>query len=157
MDLSEIQEIQADMQKPGYVPNSAQKRLAQEVTTIVHGKQGLKKALKVTEGVAPGKMAKLDGDVLKEIAQDMPHVSLFAKEVLGRSYIELAVKSGLLSSKGEANRLIKNGGAYLNNDRVVDPKLQIQKKDLIEGQFVLIGAGKKKKILVKIKDSQKKM
>ena len=152
MELEEIAEIEAEMQKPGYIPNSAQKRLAEEITRIVHGKEGLEKALKVTEGAAPGKEAKLDADILQEIAQDMPNVSLSANEVVGHSYADLAASSGLLSSKGEANRMLKNGGAYLNNDKITDPSHQIGKNDLIDGKFLLLGAGKKKKVLITIKN-----
>ncbi|NGX37254.1 MAG: Tyrosine--tRNA ligase [Chlamydiae bacterium] len=151
MELEEINEMEAEMKKPGYVSNTAQKRLAEEVTRILHGDEGVKKALKVTEGAAPGKEAILDADVLGEIAQDMPSISLSVKEVVGLRYADLAVVSGLLASKGEANRLVKNGGAYLNNRKITDPGHSVSDHDLIEGKFLLLGAGKKKKVLIKIK------
>jgi tyrosyl-tRNA synthetase len=151
MELEEIAQIEAEMKSSGYSPNEAQKRLAKEVTLIIHGENGLQTALKVTEGAAPGREAKLDGNVLREIAKDMPNVSIPANEVIGRSYADLASSSGLLSSKGEANRMLKNGGAYLNNDKITDPSYQIAKKDLIEEKYLLLGAGKKKKILITIK------
>jgi len=152
MDLEAIAEIEEQMQKPGYTPNSAQKRLAEEITRIVHGKEGLEKALKVTSGAAPGKQAKLDADVLREIAKDMPNVSLSKEDVLGRTYAELAATSGLLSSKGEGGRMLKNGGAYINNDKIIDSSMQVQSDDLIEGEYLLLGAGKKKKVLISIKN-----
>lgn len=151
LELDEIDEISKEMQSEDYVPNSAQKRLAEEVTRIVHGEAGLEKALKVTEGAAPGKEAKLDGDVLKEIARDMPNTTLAKEQVLGANYADLAAASGLLSSKGEGNRMVKNGGAYLNNDKISDSSTKIGKNDLIEGKYLLLGAGKKKKILITVK------
>lgn len=151
MELEEIYEIEKSMKRDDYVPNSAQKKLAEEVTRIVHGKAGLEKALKVTEGAAPGGKAVLDGDVLREIARDMPNVTMSEEKVVGHSYSDLAASSGLLSSKSEAIRLLKNGGAYLNNDKILDPSKQVSKEDLIEGKFLLLGAGKKKKILITIK------
>lgn len=150
MDLEEIREIEKEMQQTNYAPNSAQRRLAAEVTRIVHKEEGLAKALKVTEGAAPGGEARLDGDVLKDIARDMPSVSMAERQVIGHSYADLAASSGLLSSKGEANRLLKNGGAYLNNGKISDPSYQVSKTDLIEGKYLLLGAGKKKKILITI-------
>lgn len=150
LELEEIQEIEEQMQKPGYVANTAQKRLAEEVARIIHGEEGLAKALKVTEGAGPGRKAALDAETLKEIAADMPHITLKEEEVVGQRYVELAVKAGLIASKGEGTRLIQNGGAYLNDAKVTDPQLQVGKQDLIEGQFLLLGAGKKKKILIKI-------
>ncbi len=151
LELEEIAQIQAEMEKPDYVPNTAQKKLAEEVTRIVHGEDGLEKALKVTEGAAPGKEAILDATVLKEIASDMPSITLSQEEVIGVRYADLAASSKLLPSKGEANRLLKNGGAYLNNVKVTDPTLVTKVEDLIDGQFLLLGAGRKKKILIKIK------
>jgi len=150
MDLAEIEEIEKGMKEPGYLVNSAQKRLAEEVTRIVHGEEGVVKARKVTEAAAPGKKAALDAETLSAISGDMPSISLPMDQVLGQSYAELAVEAELLSSKGEANRLIKNGGAYLNDAKLVDPAARIQKKDLIEDRFLLLGAGKKKKLLIKI-------
>lgn len=150
MELEEIAEIEKEMQLPSYIPNSAQMRLAEEVTRMLHGQDGLNTARKVTEGAAPGKEAKLDGAVLKEIASDMPSINLTESEVIGKTYAELAVLSGLLPSKGEANRLLKNGGGYLNNDKVEDPTYPTSKEDLIDGVFLLIGAGKKKKVLIHI-------
>jgi tyrosyl-tRNA synthetase len=150
MELDEIAQIEASMKQADYVPNTAQRRLAEEITLIVHGREGLEKALKVTEGAAPGGGATLSGDVLREIAKDMPSVQLPKDEVVGRSYAELAAISGLLSSKGEGNRMVKNGGAYLNNDKIEDPSLQVSNENLIDGEYLLLGAGKKKKILISV-------
>lgn len=150
MDLEEIIEIEKAVDRH---PNMAQKRLAEEVTRIIHGEEGLQKALKATEGAAPGKESKLDGGILKEIIHDMPSVAFTAEKIIGHSYADLAVSSGLLPSKGEANRLVKNGGAYLNNDKIEDPSRRVSEEDFIEGKFLLLGAGKKKKILITIKKS----
>ncbi len=144
LDLKEIAAIEAQM----HIPNFAQKRLAEEVTRIIHGDEGLEKALKATEAAAPGKETVLDAAVLKDA--DMPSVSLSLNDVIDMRYADLAVATGLLPSKGEANRLLKNGGAYINNQQINDPNLAIKKEDLIDGQFLVLGAGKKKKILIKV-------
>ncbi len=151
MEIEEIEEIEKQMEGVGYVPNTAQKRLAQEVTLIVHGKDGLEKAQAITAGAAPGKETELSIDVLEKLAKELPTKALGEDAVLGMRYPDLAVSVGLLPSKGEATRLIKNGGAYLNNEKIDDPTFEIQKKHLIGGKFLLLGAGKKKKALIKIK------
>lgn len=153
MEMNEIREYEAMMNAKDYTPNSSQKKLARELTKIVHGEEGLDIALKVTEGASPGMQAVLDPETLREIAKDMPSVSLKFDEVIGQRYIDILVKSGFLSSKGEAVRLIQNGGAYLNNKRVEDPHLHLEEESLIGGEFLLIGAGKKKKMLLSIKKS----
>ena len=151
MDLEEIAQIEESMKSEGYLPNTAQKRLAQELTVLVHGQEGLEKAQKVTEGAAPGaKGSSLDASVLSEIASDMPNVNMTKEQVVGIRYTELAALSGLVSSKGEATRLVAGGGAYLNNDKVDDASYKIEIKDLIGDQFILLGMGKKKKILIRL-------
>jgi len=152
MDLEEIQKIEKSMKDPDYIPNTAQKKLAEQVTLIVHGQEGLDVALKVTEGAKPGKQTVLSKEVLKEIAKDMPNKQLSKKEVVGQKISDIAVLIGLVSSKGEMNRLIKNGGAYLNNEKIEQTTCTIEEKDLIDDVFLLFGAGKKKKILVSISE-----
>ncbi|NGX39349.1 MAG: Tyrosine--tRNA ligase [Chlamydiae bacterium] len=151
MELEEITAIEQEMGRSDYVVNSAQKRLAEEVTRILHGEQGVEVAIKVTKGAGPGKEGKLDAEVLSQIAKDMPSLILSREEVIGKRYADLATQADLLSSKGEANRLLKNGGAYLNNEKITDPSFEVKEKDLIEGEFLLIGAGKKKKALIRLR------
>lgn len=146
LEMDEIREIEAGMS----LPNSAQKRLAEEVTRFVHGEEGLQAALKVTEGMAPGSDAKLSGSVLKELAGDMPTAELPIHDVVGQKYVDIAVRVGLVTSKSEGSKLIKNGGAYLNNERVADPALTISSTDLIDHTYLLLSAGKKKRLLIKI-------
>lgn len=150
MDLSEIEKIEQDMKKDDYVPNTAQKRLAEEVTLIVHGSEGLAIAQKVTEGAKPGKATTLTKEVLEEISKDMPHQKLSKNQILGISIIDVAVLINLVTSKGEMRKLIKNGGAYLNNHRVESSDYLLEEKDLIDSLYLLFGAGKKKKILVSV-------
>jgi len=151
IELQEIAEIEASMLKPGYVPNSAQKRLAEELTLMLHGQEGLDIAKKVTEGAAPGaKGSVLNVAVLQEIAGDMPNVVLERTSLIGHKYTDVAALSGIVSSKGEATRLVSGGGAYLNNEKVEDPSLKITEDHLIGGEFLLLGSGKKKKILIRV-------
>jgi tyrosyl-tRNA synthetase len=150
MDLVEIRSIEQSMGKTDYEPNSAQKRLAVEVTRFVHGEEGVAAALRVTAGIQPGSVAKLSSEVLKEIAVDMPRASLPHEEIVGKKFIDLAVQVGLIASKSEGIRLVKNGGAYLNNERIEDPAFSIEKTHLIDGIYLLLSSGKKKKILIEI-------
>jgi tyrosyl-tRNA synthetase len=148
LDLAEIDSIERGMANS---PNSAQKRLAEEVTRFIHGEEGLAAALNATAG----SMGELSADTLREIQADMPHVSLALEDVLGKKFVDLALEVGLIPSKGEGVRLIKNGGAYLNNEKIEDPSFQIEKVHLIDGRYLLLGSGKKKKILIEIAGSQK--
>lgn len=150
MELEEIETFEKRIQSGDFTPNAAQKKLAEEVTRFVHGEDGLRIALKVTEAVSPGSKASLDPEVFEEIAKDMPHTLMRTQDVIDQTYAEVAVRSGLLMSKAEGNRMIKNGGAYLNNEKIDDPSFMIQSKHIIGGKYLLFSAGKKKKILIKV-------
>lgn len=60
------------------------------------------------------------------------------------------VASGMLKSKGEVRRMIKGGGVYMNNAKVADEAAAVADGDLIEGRLLLLAAGKKNKMLVKV-------
>ncbi|MES2198832.1 MAG: tyrosine--tRNA ligase [Chlamydiota bacterium] len=151
LDLNEIADLEKAMNEKEYVPNTAQKRLASALTELVHGREGLATALKVTEGAAPGSLLALTVDVIEEIAMDMPGIELAKSVVLQNKFTDVVVLAGLVTSKGEATRLIANQGAYLNQARVEDSSRIIEEKDLIGGKYILLGSGKKKKIILRLK------
>lgn len=148
--LSEIEQYEKELLSKTFTPNAAQKRLADEVTQYVHGEEGLKIAQKVTEAIAPGSKATLNPEILEEIAKDMPHKPMHKEEILHKKFTDVAARSGLFSSKSEVVRMIKNGGAYLNNKQINDDSFIFDSKDIIGGKYLLFSAGKKKKILIKI-------
>lgn len=150
MELKEITAFEQELAAGGFVPYAAQKRLAEEVTRFVHGEEKLQLAQRVTQVLAPGADAVLDVEVLREVAHATPSVAVPAHEMTACLYTELAVQSKLVKSKSEAMRLIKQGGAYLNNTQVKSPSYVMQSSDLIGGEYVLVGAGKKKKVLIRI-------
>ena len=150
VDLKEIDEIEKEMKKSGYVPNTAQKRLAEEVTRFVHGEEGVATAIRATEIAAPGSDAKLTGESLRELGSDIPSATVSYDEAVGQKYVDIAARVGLVPSKSEGVRLIKNGGAYLNNERIADPSFSIGAADLIDGVYLFFSAGKKKRLLIKV-------
>ena len=150
MEMSEVREYEAMMKKSDYVPNTAQKRLAEEITGIIHGEEGLKTAQKVTTAAAPGTKTTLDAGTLENIAQDMPSHTFKQNDVVGSKLLDLIVNIGLQHSKGEARRLIRNRGVYLNNEPIEDENRSITQDDLIEGRLMLLAVGKKKKVLIRV-------
>ena len=150
IDIEEIMTFEQAIVSGDFIPNSAQKRLASEVTQFVHGKEGLQKALQVSEAIKPGSESTLDLFVLEEISKDMPYAAMTGGEVVNQKYAEVSKNAGLVTSKSEAIRLIKNGGAYLNNKKISDPTFEIEEKHVIGGKYLLISAGKKKRVLIQI-------
>jgi tyrosyl-tRNA synthetase len=151
MPLSEIASFEAAMADTAtYEVNSAQRRLAAELTRFVHGEEGLAAALRATEGLAPGAATVLDADTLEALSADVPTVRLARGAVIGVSVAELAVAAGLQASKGAARRLIKGGGVYVNNAKVGDENAAVAEADAIDGRLILLACGKKNKVLVRL-------
>ena len=150
MEMEEIRHWERAMQKPDYIPNTAQKRLAEEVTRIVHGEEGLQVALRVTSGAAPGAETALNASLLESLASDMPSFSMPKAELVGSKFVDLLAHTSLLTSKGEARRLIRNGGVYVNNSKIADENHVIDDAQLIEGRLMLLALGKKNKLLIRV-------
>ncbi|XP_048234542.1 tyrosine--tRNA ligase, chloroplastic/mitochondrial isoform X2 [Ricinus communis] len=150
LELDEIAELEREMKRPGYVPNTAQRRLAEEVTRFVHGQDGLLEAIKATEALRPGAETKLDWKTIEGIAEDVPSCSLAYDQVLNLSLVDLSVTAGLIDSKSAARRLLKQGGLYLNNSRVDSESKRVESQDIVEGKVLLLSAGKKNKVIVRI-------
>lgn len=148
MPLEEIDALVAFMSAADYVANTAQKKLAEEVTRFVHGEEGLAQALKATAALAPGATTELDAAMLE--ASDAPSVSLSRDQVVGCMLAEVMVSAGMQPSKAAVRRMIKGGGVRVNNDKIDDELHELSEKDLIDGRLVLIAAGKKNKILVRV-------
>jgi tyrosyl-tRNA synthetase len=103
----------------------AQRTLAREVTTMVHGAEGLAEAERETAALFGGG----DDDAA-------PAVMLPAARVAdGILYIEFMVTVGLASSKGEATRLIKQGGFYINEERVTDERGRLTLAHVVDGKI----------------------
>nr|XP_043635618.1 tyrosine--tRNA ligase, chloroplastic/mitochondrial [Erigeron canadensis] len=150
LSLDEINEIEMEMKRDGYLPNSAQRRLAEEVTRFVHGVDGLEEAIKATEALRPGSETRLDWKTIEGIAEDVPSCSLAYDDVLNVGVVDLSVSTGLIESKGAARRLLKQGGLYLNNVRVDNEGKKLEADDIVDGKVLLLSAGKKNKMVVRI-------
>ncbi|MEW5306219.1 MAG: hypothetical protein WDW38_009075 [Sanguina aurantia] len=148
LPLERVGSVGLEMQAPGYLKNSAQRLLAEEVTRFVHGEEGLRQALRATEALKPGSSTQLDAVTLEAVAGDAPTSSLPREQVVGAGVVELLVAVGLQASKGAARKLIKGGGVYLNNQRVESESAVVDVAQLIDGRMLLLATGKKNKMLI---------
>lgn len=151
LDMSDITLIENNMKLDGYVPGTAQKRLAEEVTRIVHGEAALDSALRATEVARPGGESALTAETIELIASDIPNREVAREGLVGTKICDLIAQLEILPSKSEARRLIKNSGLFLNNQKVIDEGKIVEESDLIGGFFLLISTGKKNKTLVRVK------
>ncbi len=150
MEMAEIREYERRLANGESEPNEAQKRLAQEITRIVHGEEGVAKAEAATQAAAPGAETKLNAESLLAIASELPCYQVSSQEIEGKRLIDLLVDLKVLLSKGEARRLVANGGLNLNNTRITDEAFVVKPEDFVDGRLLLVAIGKKKKILVQL-------
>ncbi|EPS58486.1 hypothetical protein M569_16327, partial [Genlisea aurea] len=150
LPIEDISQIEEQMQSPGYIPNTAQIRLAEELTRFVHGEEGLAEAVKATRALNPGNETNLRWESIEGIAGDVPSCRLNRNQVLNSSLVDLSVATGLVESRSAARRLLKQGGLYLNNVRVDNEGKKIEDDDIVDGKILLLSAGKKNKMVVRI-------
>jgi tyrosyl-tRNA synthetase len=122
-----------------------QKRLAEELTRLVHGDAGLSTARQATEIFFGAEIRDLDDSTLGEIFADVPsHVfSRASLEGDGLPLIEALEATGLAASRGAARRTIEQGGGYVNNRRVSDAAYRLTPNDLAGGSTLVLRSGKK--------------
>lgn len=128
-----------------------QQKLAWEVTALVHGPQEADKAVRASRMLFGERIEGLSDAELASVFAEVPSSELprAALEGEGSSLIDLLVQSGLCKSKGEARRLIQQGGGYINNDRVDDDRA-VTLEDLVGSASVVLRAGKKKYHLLRV-------
>ncbi|MCU0464268.1 MAG: tyrosine--tRNA ligase [Anaerolineae bacterium] len=134
---------QATQTDPGQ--KVAQKRLAAEVTRLVHGESALERAMRASQVLFGGSLDDVPTEDLLDIFGDAPS-SQFDKSRFDGEGVALAdvlVESGLLKSKREARDLMTSGGVYVNNVRVSDPAQRLTHADSIGGQVIVLRKGGK--------------
>ena len=112
----------------------AQRRLAAELTRLVHGDEGLATAQRATEIFFGAEISDLTDAQLDEIFADVPSKQLPRERLAGEglSIVDALVEAGLAKSKGEARRIITQGGAYVNNRRIDGLETRLGPADLAE-------------------------
>jgi tyrosyl-tRNA synthetase len=128
----------------------AQRKLAEEVTRMVHGPESLANAIKATEAMFGGSLSGLDDATLEDVFSEVPTVEL-RKSILGedRLLLDVLVECGIFKSKGEARRLIQNGGLYLNNEKVSGDDLKLTERSLCGERIAVARTGKRNYHLLK--------
>jgi tyrosyl-tRNA synthetase len=121
---------------------AGQRRLAREVTTIVHGADAAAAADAASVVLFGGSPLDADAAALEAVAAEVPRVAVDRQRLLdGVGVVELLVEGGAVTSKGEARRLVAQRGVRVNGE-VVDDGRQVEAGDLLHGRFVLLRRGK---------------
>ncbi len=128
----------------------AQRTLAEEVTRMVHGEKGLAIAKAATNVLFGGSVNGLSAADLEGIFANVKSATLPAAEVIGKSLIDVTAAAKMFASKGEARRMIQQGGVSVNNVKVPTIERIFAAEDLIEGRVAVLRSGKKNFFLLKV-------
>ena len=149
LDLDEIEAIEA-AHASNLAGRGAQKRLAQEVTRIVHGEAALLRAELATEILFGREIQGLSDAELADIFGDVPSTQLERNRLeAGIDLISLLVEMGASASKGEARRALTAGSIYLNNVKVTDAALMVTAAQLASESTLVVRTGKKNYFLAR--------
>jgi tyrosyl-tRNA synthetase len=152
LSVEQIQELEHSL-KTSPEKRLAQAALAREVTILVHGEQEYQKAVKASEALFSQEIGQLDAQSLLEVLADAPSTPCQRSELnAGLMLLDLLVKTGLCSSKGEAKKDIQGGGIYLNNLRMSDMGFKLGVEHLIGGRYLVLRKGKKNHHLVSFEE-----
>jgi len=144
----EIENIESEHQKQPEL-RLAQKALAREVITFLHGEDEYEKALSISEALFSGNVKELS---LKDIEVGLKGVPTFDVEE-NTTLIDVLVNNGICQSKREVREFLNAGSITLNGDKVTEENAPITKSLAIEGQIIVLRRGKKKNYILKIKEA----
>jgi len=154
MSQNEILSLEQE-QKKAPQERAMQKALAKEITVRVHSQQDYLKAIEASEilfGKGTAEMLRqLSEEEFLSVFEGVPQTGISSTELeAGITALDLAsVKTGLFSSKGEARRMISQGGLSINKEKITDPAIVINPSFLINGKYILLQKGKKGYFIVK--------
>jgi tyrosyl-tRNA synthetase len=130
----------------------AQRALARDVTRLVHGQEAVERAEHASSVLFSEAIAGLRADDVLAVFADVPSTDVAAAsfEGQGASLTELLAASGLASSRGEAARLIKGGGVYVNNRRATNERERVLRSQAIGGTLFILRKGKQQQHVLRI-------
>jgi tyrosyl-tRNA synthetase len=133
-----IETVQKD---PG--ARAAHRELAREMTTLIHGKKACDMAESAAKALfGQGDISELDLATLDAAFSQLPRVEI-AKNADIPAWVDLLAACGVVDSKSAARRIVKEGGAYLNNEKVVSEDFTPKMSDFLHGKYLLLRKGKR--------------
>ena len=121
----------------------AHRELAREVTTLIHGETEAVKVEAAAKALfGHGEINDLDADTLAGALSELPRTTIPRGSSIP-TWVDLIVATGLIESKSAARRIIKEGGAYLNNQKISGEDFAPTSSDLLHGRFLVLRKGKR--------------
>ncbi len=141
-DRSEIERLIETLKvNPG--AREANRELAREMTTLIHGQQMAKSVEDAAKALfGQGEIDQLDLKTLDSALSQLPRTTIKKGEPYP-SWVDLLAATGVVDSKSAARRIVKEGGGYLNNKKVESEDFTPSKNDLLHGKYLLLRKGKR--------------
>ncbi len=144
MSIDEINALQEEDQQSGKAPR-AQYVLAEQVTQLVHGEEGLAAARRITDSLFSGALSSLTEEDFAQLAQDgMPAVTLSQGDDLQQAL----VAAELVPSRGQARTLISSNAVAINGEKQSDAEYRFSDTDKLFGRYTVLRRGKKHYCLI---------
>ena len=124
----------------------AQKKLGQELTTLVHGREATRKAEKISRALFYGELQDLEEEEIEQGFNDVPSYRMEEPEL---SLLDLLVQARISSSKRQARQDISSGAIYINGERCTDMERRMRTADGLHGKYPVIRRGKSKYFLIR--------
>jgi len=135
----EIAELERAVQERP-AAREAQRTLASDVTTLVHGEEATKAVIAASQALfGRGDLAELDEATLAAAVAELPRVDVAP----GTPVVEALAGAGLVAGRSAARRAIAEGGAYVNNAKVAGEDAVLEPADLLHGRYALLRRGKR--------------
>jgi len=128
----------------------AQRVLAREVSALVHGPEEAGRAERGAATLFAGEFASLSAADLLGVLGDVPSTIVSVQELEESGLAKWLARTGLASSTGDATRLIRGGGIYVNSARVTDEKKRLSRDDAIDREIIVLGKGARQKHVLRI-------
>lgn len=141
-DRAEIERLIESVQSnPG--AREAHRELAREITSLIHGTKAAEMAEAAGKALfGQAELSELDLPTLDSALSQLPTVKIGKNEPIP-TWVDLLAASGVVDSKSAARRIVKEGGAYLNNQKVSGEDFAPGKGDLLHGKYLLLRKGKR--------------
>ncbi|XKH50839.1 tyrosine--tRNA ligase [Chryseomicrobium palamuruense] len=139
IERSEIEQLEKAVEEQPHL-REAQKRLAKEMTELIHGVDAHEQAVRISQALFSGNLKELSVAEMKDAFKDVPSAEVAKEE---KNIVDLLIEAGVSPSKRQAREDVSNGAISLNGEKVTDVTYIVSGSDRLDDQFLIVRRGKK--------------
>ena len=139
---AEIEALESEhLENPG--ARAAHRALARELTALIHGEETTVRVEEAARALfGQGDLTTLDEATLASALSELPRVTISSTDEIP-TWVDLLAAAGVVDSKSAARRIVKEGGAYLNNEKIAGEDFRLEKSHFLCGKYALLRKGKR--------------